>query len=596
MGEDGQPGVEGQHDEEQIEDGSHEDPVYRLIRNFTLQNALRYGKPDPKAIMGKVMADHREFRSRAREIMAWISDVCTEITGLSPENIEQELRSCAPELLEKKEHVQVIGLPDLPNVSGKVVMRFAPGPSGPLHIGHSRAAILNDEYVKRYVGSFILRLEDTNPAKILTDAYDMIPEDMAWLGTDVHQVVIQSDGFAVYQEYAQKIIERGGGYVCSCPVEEWRSLKEKNLPCPHRELSIDIQLDNWEKMLSGQYKEGEASLMIKTDLEHPNPAVRDFVAMRISDHPHPRTGTEFRVYPLYNFSVAIDDHLLGMTHVIRGKDHLNNTFKQKYVYDYFGWTQPEFIHYGWVSIPDTLLKTSSIREGIESGEYSGWDDTQLGTFRALEKRGFDPDAIRRYWVEVGIKEVDIKFSWKNLIAYNKELIDPVSPRYFFVKDPVSMTVTNVVELTGRAPYFPDRPDEGHRNVHLVSDGIGIRIVVTREDTESLVREGAIVRLKDLGNVRILKMGPKGIAAEYIGNDLTVLKQGARNIHWCPDKEGIPTEVFMNDGSVITGKTEPGILEANSETVQFERFGFVRIETQELEDGDGWSVKAFFTHK
>ena len=580
-------------EDEQHGDGSLDDPGYRLIRNFTLQNALQYGKPDPKAIMGKVMANHREFRSRAREIMAWIGDVCQEIMSLSPEEIEQELRTYAPELLEKKEHVQEMGLPDLPNVTGKVVMRFAPGPSGPLHIGHSRAAILNDEYVKRYGGSFILRLEDTNPAKIHPDAYDMIPEDMTWLGTDVHQVVIQSDRFAIYQEYAQRIIELGGGYVCTCPVEEWRSLKEKNLPCPHRELDIDVQLDRWERMLSGHYQEGEASLIIKTDLDHPNPAVRDFVAMRISEHPHPRTGTEFRVYPLYNFSVAIDDHLLGVTHVIRGKDHLNNTYKQKYVYDYFGWTQPEFIHYGWVSIPDTLLKTSSIKEGIESGEYSGWDDIRLGTFRALEKRGFRPEAIRRYWVEVGIKEVDIKFSWKNLIAYNKELIDPVSPRYFFVRDPVPMTVTNVVELTGRAPYFPDRPDEGRRNVHLISDGIGIRIVVTREDADTLIEENAVVRLKDLGNVRILKMGPKGIAAEYIGNDLNVLKQGARNIHWCPDA-GVPTEVFMEDGSIITGLTEPGILEARSETVQFERFGFVRIEKRR--NGNLNSIEGFFTHK
>ena len=180
-------------------------------------------------------------------------------------------------------------------------MRFAPGPSGPLHIGHSRAAILNDEFVKRYGGRFILRLEDTNPMKILPEAYTMIPEDMSWLGTTVHQVVRQSDRFGIYLEHARRIIELGGGYVCTCPVEKWRSLKERNRACPHRDQDPDKQLAEWERMLDGTYREGEASLMIKTDLGHPNPAVRDFVAMRIMDHPHPRTGDRFRVYPLYNF-------------------------------------------------------------------------------------------------------------------------------------------------------------------------------------------------------------------------------------------------------------------------------------------------------
>ncbi len=586
--EDRSKSVSEDADSSDTDSSDDDNSVYRLIRNFTLQNAHQFGKPDPKAIMGKVMSGHKELRKRAREIITWIGEVCAEISTLKPEQIEDELKKNAPELLEKKEHVQEMGLHDLPNVSGPVVMRFAPGPSGPLHIGHSRAAIINDEYVKRYGGKYILRLEDTNPAKILESAYDMIPEDMAWLGTRIHEVIVQSDRFDIYLEYARKIIEQGGGYVCSCPVEEWRSLKEKNLPCPHRDLAIPQQLAEWEKMMNGHYQEGEASLMIKTDISHPNPAVRDFVAMRISDHPHPRTGNKFRIYPLYNFSVAIDDHLMGMTHVLRGKDHLNNTYKQKYVYDYFGWKQPEFIHYGWVSIPDTLLKTSSIRNGIEEGEYSGWDDTRLGTFRALERRGFRPEAIRRYWVEVGIKEVDITFSWKNLIAYNKELIDPISPRYFFVADPIDMTITKITDLTGRAPFFPDRPDEGHRKVHLVSDGIGIRICIPGDDAQA-VQEGSLIRLKDLGNVRILQKGTKGIAAEYIGNDLTVLKQGARNIHWCPEK-GVPTTVQMDDGSIITGLTEPAILESSTETVQFERFGFVRIEC------DGESVHAFFTHK
>ncbi len=560
----------------------------RMIRNFSLQNAIQYGEPNPKAVMGKVIAENRELRSRAKEIMDLVRAACLEIAPMEMDDMKEELAFHAPELLEKKEHVKDMELPDLPNVNGNVVMRFAPGPSGPLHLGHSRAAIINDEFVKRYGGSYILRIEDTNPSKILPEAYDMIPEDMEWLGTKIHSTIIQSDRFDLYLKYARELIEGGHAYICTCQVETWRSLKEHNKACPHRELDPGEQLEEWTKMLSGYYDEGEASLMVKTDLDHPNPAVRDFVGMRILDHPHPRAGDRYRIYPLYNFSVAVDDHLLEMTHVLRGKDQLNNTYKQKFIYNHFRWDLPTFIHYGWVSIPDTLLKTSLINQGILSGEYTDWADTRLGTFRALEKRGFHPEAIRRYWVEVGMKEVDIKFSWKNLIAYNKEIIDPISPRFFFVSDPVPLTVTNIQELTGRAPYFPDRPEAGTRDVHLISDGIGIRLFITQEDAELLKPENR-VRLKDLGNVKILETGVKGIAAEYSGNDLTILKQGARNIHWCPSN-GVSTVVHMNDGREIMGLTEQGVLETSSENVQFERFGFVRIE----KTGDG--IEGYFTHK
>ncbi|MCK4614518.1 MAG: glutamate--tRNA ligase, partial [Thermoplasmata archaeon] len=452
------------------------------------------------------------------------------------------------------------------------------------------------EYVKRYGGNYILRLEDTNPMKILLEAYEMIPRDMNWLGTDIHEIVVQSDRFEVYQDYARRLIELGKCYVCTCPVEKWRELKMKSRACPHRERGVEEHLDEWEKMLTGHYKEGEASLMVKTDLRHPNPAIRDFVAMRIVEHSHPRIGNKYRVYPLYNFSVAVDDHLSGITHVLRGKDHLNNTYKQIYIYRYFAWKEPEFIHYGWVTIPDTLLKTSSIREGIEKGDYSGWDDPRLGTFRTLAKRGFRPEAIRRYWVEVGVKEVDINFSWKTLIAYNKGIIDPISPRYFFVADPVVMNISGVEELSGRAPIHPDRPELGIRRVHLKSIGPGgeggIPLLISGNDAAKL-EDGKTLRLKDLGNVRVEKIGDREIQAEYTGNDLSILKQGARNIHWCP-VDGIETIVHMPDGTEVKGRTERDILKSTSEMVQFERFGFVRIEKKVDEKGEG--VEGFFAHK
>ncbi len=160
-------------------------------------------------------------------------------------------------------------------------MRFAPGPSGPLHLGHTRVAILNDEYCKRYDGKFINRVEDTNPDKIDPDAYDMIPQDLEWLGVKVHQTVIQSDRFEFYYDLARQLIEKGHAYICTCPVEDWRKMKEESRPCPHRDLPKEVQMEQWERMLAGHYGEEKAVFVVKTDLHHPNPAIRDFVGFRI---------------------------------------------------------------------------------------------------------------------------------------------------------------------------------------------------------------------------------------------------------------------------------------------------------------------------
>jgi len=204
-----------------------------------------------------------------------------------------------------------------------VVLRFAPNPSGPLHIGHARAAILNQEYVNRYGGKLILRVEDTDPRRVDPDAYQMIPEDLKWLGVQWQEEYIQSDRIEIYHEYARKLIELGEAYMCTCPGEEFKKLKDASQPCSCRDMSVEDNLERWEGM--PEMAEGTAVLRVKTDLEHKNPAIRDWVAMRIVDAEHPRIGTKFRVYPMMNFAVAVDDHLLGVTHVLRGKDHLANS-------------------------------------------------------------------------------------------------------------------------------------------------------------------------------------------------------------------------------------------------------------------------------
>ncbi|MCU0852313.1 MAG: glutamate--tRNA ligase, partial [Thermoplasmata archaeon] len=423
-----------------------------VIRKYALQNAVQFeGKATLGSVMGKVMAEHPELRKSAKEVTSLAKSVIDEINRMSPEAQKAALEKESPELLVKETKERQTGLPDLKNVAGEVRMRMAPNPSGPLHVGHSRMAILNDEYVKRYGGICYNRFEDTDPARIDPSGYDTIPEDFDWLGVKIHSTIVQSERFEIYYDIAKKLLEMDKAYVCTCEPDSWRELKNKKKACPHRDQPLEEQMARWDKIFDGSYKPEEASLVVKTDLAHPNPAIRDFVALRIDDTPHPRTGTKYRVYPLMNLAVAVDDHLLDLTHVLRGKDHLNNTYRQEYVFDYFGWKKPEYIHYGRVSIEEAQLSTSKMAKGIREGLYSGWDDPQLGTLRAMRRRGIQPESLRRYWIETGIKEVDIEFSWKTLFSFNKELIDDGADRYFFVNDPVEVRIEGGVEMVAKAP-------------------------------------------------------------------------------------------------------------------------------------------------
>jgi len=582
--------------------------IRNLARKLALQNAVNYaGKANEKAVLSKILADHKELRPDVKDLMPLVKQVVDEVNALGPEKQKEALSVEFPQTdIKEEKHEKERTLPPLANVKGKVVMRFAPGPSGPLHLGHTRAAILNDEYARLYKGDLILRIEDTDPDRVLSEAYDMIPQDLEWLGVRSTSRVIQSDRFSIYYEVAKKLLEIGAAYICLCPPEDWRKLKQEKRACPHRDASPETNLELWDRMLAHAFAPEKASLVVKTDLAHPDPAIRDFVALRVVDTPHPRTGTRYCVYPLMNFSVTVDDHMLGLTHVLRGKDHQKNTWRQAYLFNYLNWDIPEYIHYGRISIEDAVLSKSEIDRGVRSGEYSGWDDVRLGTIRALAKRGIRPEAIRRYWVDVGTKDVDIQFSWQNLYAHNRELVDDISDRFFFVWDPTPLWILDAPPLEGHAPLHPGHPERGVRKTALgaapprqalerlfsadadLPEALqGQLVLVCREDLAGLA-PGAKLRLKDLCNIEL--RAP--FEARFIGNDLGILKEGAKIIHWVA-LDGVPAELQLESGGWKQGVAEQGAKNELGKLVQFERFGFVRLDR--WDEGPGRLV-GYYAHK
>ena len=560
------------------------DPLKRALFLFALQNAVKY-KSVPRAgtVIGMVLGKYPEFRGRAKDAAVLVKEAINEVSSLPLARQEELLESLAPELAEDlerpKEHFR--DLPALEQAEGGVVMRFAPNPSGPLHLGHARAAVLNDAYVDRYGGRYILRIEDTDPKRVDPAAYKMVREDSEWLGLAITDIVYQSDRLDIYYAHARRLIERGGAYVCTCDSERFRELKMAKKPCPCRDLTIEENLEAFERMLAGEYGEGEATLRVRTDLSHPDPAMRDFPAIRIlKSTPHPRK--EAWVYPLMNFSVALDDHLLGITHVIRGKDHIANTRRQKYIFDYFGWEPPIYYHYGRMGIEGVVLSTSQMRAGIAAGEYSGWDDIRLGTLRAIARRGITSQAVRGAVIEIGLGETDISFSSENLYAHNRALVDPVANRYFFVPDPVEATIEGAHHQTAHALLHPAHPERGTRDLHFTG-----KALIPREEAREGVR---VVRLKDLFNVEIKTEG-QAMTCRYVGNSLAEARtRKAPIIQWLPPDECVPAELLMPDGT-MNGVCERRVSKEAGAVVQFERIGFARIDAA----SDG-GIIAYFAHR
>ncbi|HJJ86829.1 MAG: glutamate--tRNA ligase [Methanocorpusculum sp.] len=558
-------------------DSNLENDIYILA----LQNAVKNkAVPRAGAVLGSVMGAHPELRSQAKEINAMLPAILAKVEALSAEEREAQLRELNPEAIEKmhEKKERIHELPTLPDAEGGVVMRFAPNPSGPLHLGHARASVLNDYYVKKYGGKFYYRVEDTDPKRVDPEAYDMVSEDLKWLGIGITDVVYQSDRFEIYYDLARELIKLGGAYMCDCDNAEFRDLKLKKQACPCRDLSVEENLKRFDDMLAGKYEEGQITMRVKTDIAHPDPAVRDFAAMRVLKEPkHPRKPEIF-VYPLMNFSVAVDDHLLGMTHVIRGKDHIANTRRQEYIYNYFGWKMPYFYHYGRMSIAGLELSTSGMRKGINEGLYTGWDDIHLGTLRALARRGIQAEAVRGAVVDIGMGDTDISFSWENLFAANKAIIDADADRYFFVPDAVEVTVTGAPEMTAHAPVYPNKPERGERLLPFTG-----KVLLPRAEVE----KGGMLRLKDLFNIRMTGDS----TAEYAGESLAeARKEKAPIIQWLPAEKAAPCSLLTPEG-MQEGFAEPEVLNYEGKIVQFERVGFAKIDAVE----NGKAV-AYHTHR
>jgi glutamyl-tRNA synthetase len=272
---------------------------------------------------------------------------------------------------------------------------------------------------------------------------------------------------------------------------------------------------------------------------------------------------------------------MGVTHIIRGKEHLTNMVRQKYMYKHLGWQYPEAIHYGRLKITGASLSKSEIVQGIRGGLYKSWDDPRLATFAALRRRGITPEAIKKLIIDVGPKTSDVVLSWENLYAYNRKILDPKADRYFFVHNPIQLTVKNIPEVfTAKLRLHPDHPERGFREytIKLKGEDNSVALWFSRTDIEAL-KVGKVIRLMGLFNIKIERVASYSAEASFISEPYEEARRaGAPLIHWVLIGADLPCQVVMPDATIAEGIAESACkgLKPN-DMVQFERFGFVRID-------------------
>ncbi len=590
-----------------------EDKLKQLIWKLTLNNAVKFGgTPNKKAIMGKIMRDRKDLRSQASTIAPLLEEVMEAIKQLNIEEQRKKLLELDPDALKKKDsNKEKKILPPLPNIKQgeKIVMRLAPYPSGALHIGNARMVILNDEYVRRYQGELILFFDDTIGSSksqrssprakyVLPESFDLIEEGLKWLGVNYSKIYYKSERLEIFYEYCKKLIEDGIAYVCFCEAKEFKDkYKLTQKDCPHRNNEIETNLLEWNNMLQGTYPETTAVVRLKTGMDQKDPALRDHIIMRISEAEHPKVGTKYIVWPMLEFSWAIDDHLIGVTHILRGSDLVKEDFIENFIWEHFNWPKAEFLHYGRLNFSglsknkENLLSKTNARNNIDNGTYSGWDDPRTWSLQSLKMRGIEPQALKDSLLDLGLSINAINFSVNWLYSKNKNIIDELSDRYFYVEDPIQLEIIEVPEeqYIAEPLLLPSKPEKGKRIIKVNVENRILNIYISKSDKDKL-EINQVLRLKDLMNIKIEKIDKTDnkIIATYHS---TELNREYSIIQWVSIDENIEITILKPDGSISKGVGEINLKDIELyKTIQFERYGFVNPVRK-----DKNSLFCYFTH-
>ena len=371
----------------------------------------------------------------------------------------------------------------------KIVTRFPPEPNGYLHVGHAKSILLNYGLAQKYNGQFNLRFDDTNPQKENIEFVNSIVADVEWLGAKYEGGVrYASNYFNDMYEAAVRLIKKGVAYVDDSTAEEIKAtrgtLTEPGKESPYRNRSVEENLALFEGMKNGEYPDGSKVLRAKIDMASPNINMRDPILYRVARITHHNTGDDWCIYPMYDFAHPIEDAVEGITHSICTLEFEDHRPLYDWVVIQAGYKErpedsPKQIEFAKLYLTNVITGKRYIKRLVDQGIVDGWDDPRLVTIAALRRRGFTPEALKKFMELVGVAKANSSVDYAMLEYCIRDDLKPKAPRVMAVLDPVKLVIDNYPE--GEVEYLPakinaDNPDLGEEMVPF-----GRELWIERED-------------------------------------------------------------------------------------------------------------------
>ncbi|GLB34771.1 putative class-I aminoacyl-tRNA synthetase family protein [Lyophyllum shimeji] len=382
-------------------------------------------------------------------------------------------------------------------VDGQVVTRFPPEPSGYLHIGHTKAAILNQYFAKMYHGKLIIRFDDTNPTKERTEFEETILEDLRLLDIQGDRVTHTSDYFETLYDYAIQVIKSGKAYTDDTPQQQMRDERFAGTASAHRDDSVEDNLRHFDEMKAGTEEGLRWCLRAKISVDDPNKALRDPVIYRCNLLPHHRTGDKWKIYPTYDFACPIVDSIEGVTHALRTNEYRDRNPQYHWMTDALGLRKVNIWDFSRLNFIYTLLSKRKLHDFVNKGLVRGWDDPRFPTVRGIRRRGMTVEALTQFMLSQGPSQAVVSLEWDSIWTLNKKIIDPVAPRHWAILKNKSTPVTIKGGPTSpevkSLPKHKKNPEIGEKKTVYASS-----ILIEQEDAQSLEDQEEIT-LMDWGN-------------------------------------------------------------------------------------------------
>jgi len=480
-------------------------------------------------------------------------------------------------------------------VRGQVVTRLPPEPSGYLHIGHAKAAILNQHFARMYDGKFIVRYDDTNPSKEKEEFQQAIIEDLALMGIVGDKVSYTSDYFDHIYQLAVQMIKTDKAYADDTEQMKMRDERMNGIASARRDASVEENLARFADMTSGSEQGTKWCLRAKISFDNPNKAMRDPVIYRCNLQPHHKTGDTWKVYPTYDFACPVVDSLEGVTHALRTNEYHDRNPQYWWMQEALSIRKVDIWDYGRINFVYTLLSKRKLKAMVEEKcLVEGWDDPRFPTVRGIRRRGLTIEALKQYMLAQGPSQATTSLEWDGIWAMNKRVVDPVAPRYTAVakKDIVEVTVTDaagkpVVESAVAVPKHKKNLDIGNKTTVFAP-----KMYIEQVDAASFAPNEEVTFM-DWGNAYTLKSPSAETPLEALDVQLHLegdFKKTSKKVHWLAISAEKPlVNVILKDYDYLITKKK---IEEDDQwedfinpTTEFREEAFADNNVSELKQGD-----------